>query len=249
VARIIARFRTALRNYGVLGTTVVVWKNVIGRMNSLTAAGRQARRAEAEFDGDLGVETRGVISLSELAIDSGNKLSGHRYQATPPDEFLRILGTLAIDHARFVFIDIGSGKGRTLLLAARFPFKEVIGVEFARELHEVAERNIAAARAKGTRCERMRSICADAVEFELPEEPLILYFYHPFEEDVFFRMIERIEQSLSRAPRPAFIIYLNPVLRRLFDGRRSLVRVDEGERWCIYASASHPPRDSGAPSK
>ena len=43
-----------------------------------------------------------------------------------------------------VFIDLGSGKGRMVLAAAaRYPFKRVIGVELAEQLHEVARANVA----------------------------------------------------------------------------------------------------------
>lgn len=30
------------------------------------------------------------------------------------------------------FLDFGSGKGRTLLMAASFPFKKITGVEFSK---------------------------------------------------------------------------------------------------------------------
>ena len=32
-----------------------------------------------------------------------------------------------IDYSRTVFIDFGSGKGRTLLLASHYPFRSIIG--------------------------------------------------------------------------------------------------------------------------
>ena len=41
-----------------------------------------------------------------------------------------------------VFIDIGSGKGRVLLIAAEFGIKEVRGIEFSPVLCEIAKKNI-----------------------------------------------------------------------------------------------------------
>ena len=64
-----------------------------------------------------------------------------RYDPSNPEVVRGLISKLQIDYSRFSFIDFGSGKGRVLLVAAGFPFKEVIGVEFSRELHEVALKN------------------------------------------------------------------------------------------------------------
>ena len=42
---------------------------------------------------------------------------------------------------KFNFIDFGSGKGRCLLMAGILGFKNVIGIEFAKDLCEWAKRN------------------------------------------------------------------------------------------------------------
>jgi predicted RNA methylase len=39
-------------------------------------------------------------------------------------------------------IDVGSGKGRVMVAAAHYGFKNIIGVDFAKELCAAAERNI-----------------------------------------------------------------------------------------------------------
>jgi tRNA1(Val) A37 N6-methylase TrmN6 len=41
-----------------------------------------------------------------------------------------------------VIVDIGSGKGRVLLMASEFGFKEARGVEFSLNLCEIAKKNI-----------------------------------------------------------------------------------------------------------
>jgi hypothetical protein len=40
------------------------------------------------------------------------------------------------DYAQYTFVDVGSGKGRMLFVAAEYRFRKVIGVEFATDLHE-----------------------------------------------------------------------------------------------------------------
>jgi hypothetical protein len=66
------------------------------------------------------------------------KQQGH-YAPTATPGFRKKLN---IDPRNFTFIDFGSGKGRVLLIAAGLPFKAVVGIEFSRELHEIAVQNI-----------------------------------------------------------------------------------------------------------
>jgi tRNA1(Val) A37 N6-methylase TrmN6 len=95
----------------------------------------------------------------------------------------------------FTFIDIGSGKGRAMLLSARRPFRRVLGIEYARELVDVANRNIAQYRDPAQRCRDLQCYCADATTFELPPEPLVLYFLRPFDDVIMARILVRVRAS------------------------------------------------------
>jgi hypothetical protein len=55
-------------------------------------------------------------------------------------------------------------------------------------------------------------VCSDARDFELPEEPLVLYLFNPLPEPALRQLIERLGKSLARSPRAVWIVYLNPVL-------------------------------------
>src|SRR6185436_12939628 len=95
------------------------------------------------FDQQFGTETSIHIPLSELDIQSPNYAFGVEYSPVMPSRLQAAIECLQIDHARFTFVDLGSGKGRGLLLAAAWPFRRVLGVEFSKDLHETALRNIA----------------------------------------------------------------------------------------------------------
>jgi predicted O-methyltransferase YrrM len=95
------------------------------------------------FDRRHGTDTSSFADLKTLGIASENKRHGERYQPSPVYSLRRLLGRLAIRYRDYSFVDFGSGKGRTLLIASELPFKQVIGVEFGEELHLQAERNIA----------------------------------------------------------------------------------------------------------
>ena len=51
------------------------------------------------------------------------------YQATRAGRFDRVLRSVPIAPADYTFVDMGCSKGRALLLAARFGFRDIVGVE------------------------------------------------------------------------------------------------------------------------
>jgi SAM-dependent methyltransferase len=90
------------------------------------------------------------------------------------------------------FIDIGSGKGRIVLMAARLPFRAVVGVEYSRELHETAERNLKQARFLPRSCRDVRLVCTDAREYRFPEGRLAIYLYNPFREPILRQVLGQL---------------------------------------------------------
>ena len=106
-------------------------------------------RAVHPFDERFGVETSGLIY--ELPSGHQHDLYNNGYFAVAPSVFHAImramLERLHLDFQRFGFIDMGSGKGRALLLASDYPFREIIGVELSPKLDRVARDQYRALRA------------------------------------------------------------------------------------------------------
>ena len=122
------------------------------------------------------------------------------------------VASLDVEHKDFTFIDLGSGKGRALVLALSYPFRRVVGVEFALELHRVAEANLISLATTGTDVRRVALCHADVTNFNFPEEPSVIYLYHPFEGDVMRKVVQRVLRAHAANPRPIFILYANPFL-------------------------------------
>jgi SAM-dependent methyltransferase len=108
------------------------------------------------------------------------------------------------------FIDVGSGKGRAALVASDRGFASVIGVDFAESYVDLAGANARKFR-NGELCSPVSFIHADATEWDMPTKPLLVYFFHPFDERVMVPFVARLMASLQASPRPCTIIYLNPV--------------------------------------
>jgi SAM-dependent methyltransferase len=130
------------------------------------------------------------------------------YEPVPTRCFRDLLGALDIDFRQYTFIDFGSGKGRALFLAADYPFQEILGIEFSPQLHEIAVQNIANYRNSRQRCFQIESVCIDAVDYQLPAVPSVLFFYSPFKAVVFERVLANIRASLRSHPRSMFILYV-----------------------------------------
>jgi hypothetical protein len=124
----------------------------------------------------------------------------------PSGSVHKILKNLHINYEQYGFVDFGSGKGRVLLAAAEFPFKSVEGVEFSLELHTIAENNTRHYKHARIRCSVVRSVLADAAEFQLPPIPSVLYFFNPFTGPVLTAVIDNIRKSLIEHPRDLIII-------------------------------------------
>jgi SAM-dependent methyltransferase len=111
-----------------------------------------------------------------------------------------------------VFLDIGSGTGRALYVASRFPFRRVIGVEESPDLVRLAGENLRGARWPG-RAE-VELVCASVTDYPIPDDVTIVYLYNPVPGPVVEAFARKLVASFDRAPRPIRIAYLNPLYER-----------------------------------
>jgi hypothetical protein len=168
---------------------------------------RRLRQADRAFDAERRVDTAAWVRTPDLVTDSPNRRYAVRYQPSSVDDFDLLLGKLDVMHDEFVFVDYGSGKGRALMLAAAYPFKRIIGVEFSPPLDDVARANIATL---GADAARIETVVMDAAEFEPPLEPLVLYFYNPFELPVLDAVLTCLGESIDLEPRPVYVVVTAP---------------------------------------
>jgi SAM-dependent methyltransferase len=202
------------------------------------AKGRRERAPRT--DHELGIHTTRPMPLDGLEIASPNRVHGKRYEPTPYGILDELLSWLDVEYRRFTFVDLGSGKGRVLCLAAALPFRRVLGVEFAPELHAIAVENLAALPAGHRRTSEARSILADAATYALPHEPLVLFLFNPFEAGVLARVIEGLERSLAELPREIFVLYYMPVHEDVVDRSPAFVRLATSKDWVIWAATPLP---------
>jgi SAM-dependent methyltransferase len=181
------------------------WRSV-----RLCSAAR-AREARDPFDATFGTDTDRAVTLATLDCDGPDVPALWRYWPTARDTFARILARVPLRFGQTVFIDLGSGKGRALLLAAEHPFRRIIGVELSPSLHRVATYNLAAWRARTGQRTPIELVCMDAADFMAPPEDALIYLFHPFPADTMRAVLFNLSASLALHPRRVMLAYLNPL--------------------------------------
>ncbi len=184
------RLRRALRRHGLVGSG----REAI-RMVTQRSRRREALRRELAFDSEHGVDTAGIVRLDELEFQSDSKVHGTRYEAITPEAFHGVLAHVDLGDGELTFVDLGSGKGRAVLLASLYPFRRIVGVEFSPELDEVARRNVERFSHDARLCEDIELCCEDAAAYELPAEPVLVYIYNSFDWPLMQRVLANLAAS------------------------------------------------------
>ena len=191
------------------------------------------------FDWRHGVRTCGDANLGSLTLVGSNADHGVFYHPAHPKFLFEVFNSLKIDFPSYTFVDLGSGKGRALLVASEFPFAEIIGVEFAAELHEIASQNIRDYRSKTQKCKNVRSVNLDAAEFEMPSTPLVLYLFNPFRPAVLIPVLQRLQRSLDSHPRDVILIYAAPFHANLIEQETALKCIEQATYHNTYRTEPH----------
>ena len=173
------------------------------------------------FDWRNRVETSARVAVADLKdIDARTARHAVHYEATPILKFERALDIVGSRADGFTFVDLGSGKGRVLMLAALRPFRRVIGVEVSRALHAAALVNVARFAARNRRAAPVECVCADA-SVELPHGDLLVFLYNPFDAPLLAKARDRMLARHEGQDRRLCVVYINPLHHALFeqDGR------------------------------
>jgi SAM-dependent methyltransferase len=233
------QFLTALRSWwknqadqkGAAGASSLLVRELWEFLRDSTPARRRQRYGDMEYDWEHRVNTTsGTVGWRERFLG----IFHSAYQPTDPGLFAEMIAVLPIDLRDFTFVDLGSGKGRTLLMASEFPFRRIVGVELLPALHQIAQENLARYRSESQKCFALEALCGDAGDFCFPAEPLLLYLFNPFPESSLRRVMAALERSLSVHARPVYVLYLNPLLEGVLSESGVLTKLGGTHQYSIY---------------
>jgi SAM-dependent methyltransferase len=197
---------------------------------------KSAVRAVEEwwFDTTRRVRTAGYVPQGGLTL-IGPSAGSKEYLPGRAATQRRVLKNLPIlNHSGYTFIDLGSGKGRALFVAAEYPFRRIEGVEFATELHVEAQENVLAFRGVRRKCTRIECVNMNAIEYPFPNENLVLYLANPFDDHVMEKVLSNLETSLENHPRDVFLVFVFPEHLSAVRSHTRFEALLEGRRYCVY---------------
>lgn len=193
-------------------------------------------RKEA-FDGRFGTDTAAPV------FGGDRKPGAYFYVATTASLVYEIISSLALPADTFAFVDMGSGKGRALLVASEFAFAKIVGIELSAHLHRIARNNIRRFRPVSQRCTKFELQCSDVVDYKFGKEPLVLFLFDPFGRETLQRVIANLEASLRDNPREAYVVYVYPQFEDVLQDSTSLRKLREGgpawrpwSRYVVYSA-------------
>jgi len=130
----------------------------------------------------------------------------NRYVASTFDvlESVMAFAYSKVNLAECGFVDLGSGKGKALIVATRYPFKRIKGMEISAKMHKAAVRNL---RLLGI-SSRVELINDSATNVEFLPDERVIYFFNSFTGYTLDRCLQNI--MCSRRVEPGIFIYVNP---------------------------------------
>ncbi len=102
------------------------------------------------------------------------------------------------------------------MIASRYPYKRLVGVEFSSELDGIARKNVELFRAGGQKG-NFELVCMDAGKFEPPEDDVVFYLFNPFAAPVMEQVVANVVRSLTQRPRRVAFLYVFPAHKELIE--------------------------------
>lgn len=160
------------------------------------------------FDLRHDLDTEAKVEITDLEIDTPVIKYIKKYQGTRNRVFHQLIQSLDINYSQYNFIDIGSGKGKALIMANQYSFKHIIGIELSKKLIKISRDNLA----KLDLGDSISLIQEDASKYILPKGLNIIYLYNPFDEHLLHQFLRNNHFNPGD-----IIIYLNPRYHTVFN--------------------------------
>ena len=182
--------------------------------------------ADLWFDFRYKTDTAIVEATVDAATDSASAVHAIRYAPTRSRYFHAVMAELVFPPDS-VFVDVGCGKGKVLIMAMDYDFAQVVGVEFSPRLAGIARRNVETYCRKTNRPNNCVIHTTDISTYAIGQHQNVFYLYHPFKRPVMERFLEQLNRSYDAAPRTMWLIYLEPQAdcHRLVEKQGGFVRI------------------------
>jgi hypothetical protein len=163
-----------------------------------------------DFDATHDVDTK-TFSLIDSQMPPAALAEATRYEPANVNVLHHLFGSVPFRHEDYHLVDVGCGKGRTLMVGAEYPFKAITGIELSPVAARIAQNNLTRnTRRHEAKCANVNVRCENAVDFTVPPGNLFVTLYNPFLGTTFERCIEHLHQATFAEPaRKLWLAYIN----------------------------------------
>ncbi len=159
--------------------------------------------------GNITSSTSSPVELSDLNTGSNNIENSSRYEAVNYFVLEAMLKRIRQLTPATIFTDLGCGKGRAMVVAAYSGFTQINGVDFAKEVCEMAVENmqITSQYISGM---SFRVVCSNVLDYEISPDESVFFMFNPFAEETIRKFLRKIEYSMRINPRSIYFLYVSP---------------------------------------
>lgn len=162
------------------------------------------------------VDTGGHVPIRDMDVISDNFQDDYHYGATPRLMIRWIHRAIPGSKRDWTFVDVGAGRGRVMVEAAKQPYKQVVGIELVRGLKLDADANLAAMDPKTVKAEMVDNRLADATTFDVPAGPLVFYLANTLGGELLQRFLDHVLDHHATSGSEMLFFYMNPESPEVF---------------------------------
>jgi len=167
-------------------------------------------------------DTLRTVDKEDLNPSSPNRFEAVYYAPTRGRAFKKLLEKFTVPRDS-TFVDLGSGKGKVLMLAAQLGFRRIVGVDFSPELCRIAEQNVLKYGRRAPLRSEIKVVLSDVAEYAIQDDECVFFLANPFGPSVIQQLAKNMRASLDRVPRRIWIIYRHPLHRNILEAGLELV--------------------------
>ena len=140
-----------------------------------------------------------LINGTSTQIREGISTKNYKhYSPAYSSLIIESIKSLNINYRDYNFIDLGSGKGKVTLIASKFRFKKILGIEIIKSLVQQAKKNHKIYFKKKWnrkyKC-KIDYICLDAEKYLINSEKSIYFMFDPFTDEKLKKILKKITKK------------------------------------------------------
>lgn len=161
-----------------------------------------------------GSNTFAPVELKNLTIVDGDLKKASRYEAVSFYMLEQLFTAFRKISHKTSITDLGCGKGRMMMVAPHFGFKDITGIDFAKEVCEQAEANMRKIQGQFPDI-KWKVINQNVEKYEIAANDCVFFMFNPFSHSVLKNFLRKVNDSCDQFPRTIYFLYASPQYQKL----------------------------------